>query len=133
MLRQVWDLAVLNGFSARADIAPAVRGPLDFSGVDRSKTVFLFGDHGGFLFELSAPGEYEVHVMLTEAGRGRWGFAAAMEARAVMERRGVKRLWARVDPEMRHLALFTRRAGFSKCGEMPPYHIYEWRPECLLQ
>lgn len=133
MIREIRDTTVLNQFAARPDIAPAIGGALDFSGVDLDRTVFLFGAFGGFLFELSAPDEYEVHVMLAEAGRGSWGFAAAIEARNEMARRGCRRLWARIDPALRHLVIFTRKAGFVRAGDLPPYQIFEWRPTCRQQ
>ncbi len=93
--------------------------------------VYLFGEHGGFCFEQTAPGEFEVHVMITKAGRGVWGFQAARDALAMIESMGARRLWARVDTPQ--LAYFTRKAGFREIGEMPPYRIFEWRSECPLQ
>lgn len=133
MIREVTDLAVLNAFSARPDIAPHVGGALDFSGVDRANTVLLEGAFGCFLFERTGPNEYETHVMIASPGRGPWGFAAGMAARAEMARRGAVRLWARIDPDNRPLVAFTRRSGFRKCGTSPPLDIYEWRNLCPPQ
>jgi hypothetical protein len=131
VIHEIECLSALNKLSE--EVSEEIGGALDFSGVDRGNTIFLGGDQGAFLFERTAPDEYEVHVMLSHAGRGAWGFAAARYARDEMERRGARRLWARIDPAMRHLALFTRRAGFRKCGEMPPYDIFEWRKLCRQQ
>lgn len=122
------DPDVLNHFANHPDIAMG----LDLTGSIRETALFLFGEHGGFLFEWTAPDTYEVHVMLTKAGRGAWGFAAALEAREAI---GAGRLWARIDPANRALAYFTRKAGFREvetrtlyAGDAPAqWRIFEWR------
>jgi RimJ/RimL family protein N-acetyltransferase len=76
--------------------------------------------------------------MLTKAGRGPWGFAAAKQARDMI---GAERLWARIDPANKPLALFAMKAGFREVerrtlyqGETPhEWRIFEWRKECPLQ
>ena len=134
MIAPTRDPAILNYFANHPDIAM----DLDLTGAIRETAVFLFGDHGGFLFEWSAPDTYEVHVMITKAGRGAWGFAAALEARAML---GASRIWARVAPDAKALAYFTRKAGFREietrtlyAGDQPAvWRIFEWRKECPLQ
>lgn len=133
MLERVTDPAILNHFSAHADIAPYVGGPIDFTNAMRETAVFLFGEHGGFIFEWCAPDTYEAHVMLTRDGRGAWGWNAAKQA---LEALGAKRVWARVDN--RPLALFVRRLGFREvetrtlypAGQPVITRIFEWRNEC---
>ena len=119
-------------FSAHPDIAPLIGGPLDFTGAIRDTSVFMFGEHGGLMFEWCAPDTYEVHIMLTKAGRGAWGIAATAEA---LRKLGADRVWARIVPTNRPLAMHARKCGFTlvalktldALGVPTAYHIYEWR------
>jgi len=129
MIRRILDPLIINAFSAHPDIAPEIGGALDFTNAMDGK-IYLFGEHGGFCFEQTGPAEFEVHVMITKAGRGTWGFRAAKETLAMIEALGARRLWARVGTKK--LAYFTHKAGFREVGEMPPYRIFEWRSECPL-
>jgi hypothetical protein len=138
MIAETQDVALINHFAAHPDIAPHIGGPLDFTDAVRETTVYLFGDHGGFLFEWTAPATYESHVMLTAAGRGLWGFRAMRQAIAAMQAKGAERLWCRVRPQDEHIAFFARQGGFREAGEMTLYkpqralwRILEWRSECL--
>ncbi|SLK03726.1 hypothetical protein [Novosphingobium mathurense] len=137
MIRLCEDPDIINRFANHPEIVSHIGGPCDFSGAMRETNVFLFGEHGGFLFEWTSPETYEVHVMITPEGRGRWGFNAAIEARDMIESLGAKRLWARISDDRPDLALFTRRAGFREverrvlyAGDVPgEWRIFEWRSE----
>lgn len=138
IIAETRDPAILNYFAAHPEIAPHIGGPMDFTDAIRETAVFLFGDHGGFLFEWCAPGTYEGHVMITAAGRGPWGFKALRQAVDEMESRGADRLWCRVKPEDRHVAFFAVQGGFREVAEMTLYspgpavwRILEWRKQCL--
>lgn len=119
-------------FSAHPEIAPFVGGPLDFTDAMCDDHVFMFGEHGGLIFDWCAPGTYEVHIMLTVAGRGKWGVAATKEALAKL---GAERVWARIDRENKPLAMHAQLCGFRKVGvkRFTDEHcaevcaIYEWR------
>lgn len=137
MIAETRDPAIINHFAAHPDISPHIAGPLDFSGAIRNTAVYLFGEHGGFCYEWTAPRTYEAHVMLTEAGRGRWGREAARRSVEMMEERGASHLWARVKPGDRHVAYFARLAGFRDDGQMTLYspepelwHLLSWRSPC---
>ncbi len=119
-------------FSAHPDIAPYVDGPIDFTDAMRETAVFLFGEHGGLIFEWCAPGVYEAHIMLTREGRGAWGIAATKEA---LLKLGAEHVWARIMPGNRPLMMHASLCGFRKVelrtlhdGDEPvAYQIYEWR------
>ena len=127
--------AIANYFSAHPDIAADIGGPIDFTGA--TQCLHVYGDHGGFTFDPTGLGEYEVHAMFTEAGRGKWANRAALETLAIMAARGATRIWARVKTPQ--LAQFTRKAGFSEIGSemMEPgpalHRIFEWRKPCHQQ
>ena len=126
---------VAQQFSGHPDIAGDIGGPIDFSGA--VQCIYIYGEHGGFTFDPTGPGEYEVHAMFTKAGRGRWADKAAQEALLRIAALGATRLWARVNTP--HLANYTRRAGFRDIGAAiiepgPSLHrIFEWRTPCPQQ
>jgi len=127
---------------------PAVRpyaglpdaGELDFAPLlSCPEHVALLGEHGGFLLIWSAPGVRELHVFLLPEGRGKWGFAAQAEVIAYAQHHAIRTLWARISPQMRHLALFARRGGMKPTGETieafgVPYQIFAMEvPSCRQQ
>jgi hypothetical protein len=138
MIREVRDAAIVNTFAQHPEIAPEIGGALDFTHAMRETAVFLFGEHGGFIYEWCAPETYEVHVMLTKAGRGKWGIEAVHRSLEMMAQRGATHIWARISA--RHIGLFARQAGFHEAGTRTLYHdgqprewrIMNWRRPCLL-
>lgn len=138
MIREIVDAATINHFANHPEIRPSLggEGKFDLSAGVREPNVFLFGDHGGFCFGWSAPGTYETHVMLTEAGRGAWGVAAIRQAVAQMAARDASHLWARVHPERREVALYAGLAGYREVGSHTldigdgpvAWRIFDWRP-----
>jgi hypothetical protein len=134
MIRETRDPAVINHFAAHPDIAHHIGGPLDFTDAIRETAVFLFGVHGGLIYEWRGPATWEAHVMITEAGRGWWGFEAVKRSIEIMAEKGADRLWARVKPEDRHIAMLALKTGFRDAGTMTLsdpeptlYRIFEWR------
>lgn len=113
MIRRVFDPAIPNAFSADPDIAPQIGGPIDFAGAMNPANVFLFGENGGLIFEWKGPQTYETHIMVTRAGRGKWGFAAVEAAVQFMAGFGANHLWARIDPARPEVATLARRCGFT--------------------
>ena len=127
---------------------PAVRpyaglpdaGDLDFTPlVDCPEHVFLVGEHGGFMLLWSAPGVCELHVFLLPEGRGKWGFDTQAEVIDYASEHGIRMLWARIEPSMRHLAMFARKGGMKPTGEVietfgVPYRIFAMEvPSCRPQ
>lgn len=114
MIRAIDDPAVVNGFANHPDIRPHLgsTGTLDLTPGFKPGNLFLFGAHGGFTFAWSAPETYEVHVMLTKAGRGRWGVQAWREAVQMIE----GHLWARIHPQRPEVAAYARLCGFNDTG-----------------
>lgn len=139
-LHRSFDPELVNWFANHPDIRSELggSGPLDLAPAMNAANVFLFGEHGGFVFSWSAPRTYEVHVVITMAGRGAWGFRAAQEAVSAMTAAGAEHLWARVRPDRRDIAAFAARAGFRECGthtldmgEGPiAWRLFEWRLGC---
>jgi len=134
VIRETRDPVLINYFAQHPEIAPEIGGPLDMTGAVRETATFLVGDHGCFCFEWCAPGTYEIHVMLTQAGRGAWGFQAVREAVASIVERGASHIWARVKPEARHIIYYALKAGFRDAGDMAlhpgpeRWRIMNWRP-----
>lgn len=132
LLDRTTRVDLINWFAAHPDIAPSIGGPCDFSQAIRETAVFMFGEHGGVIFEWSAPGVYEAHIMLTRKGRGKWGVEASKEA---LRKLGAEKVWARIDPDNRALAVHASRCGFRRVdartlyveGMPRAYNIYEWR------
>lgn len=138
MIAETRDPDILNHFAQHPEIIDGIGGPLDLTGAIRDTAVFLFGEHGGFLFEWCAPGTYEVHAMITEAGRGAWGFAAAKQARAMIEAKGCDHLWCRIKPRDRHIAALAIRTGFRDAGcftfhGLGRRRVLNWRSPCPQQ
>lgn len=131
--------AVINHAAVRPSCGLPEIGDLDFSDlVARPENLFLLGEHGGFMLLWSAPGVREIHVFLLPEGRGKWGFDAQAEVVEEARARGVSVLWARISPEMPHLALFARRGGMRPTGETiealgTPYQIYSMEVVCRPQ
>lgn len=131
LLDRTYRADLVNWFAAHPDIAPAIGGPIDFTNAIRETTVYLFGEHGGLIFEWCAPDTYEVHIMLTKAGRGAWGIEATKEA---LGKLNAWRVWARIAVHNRALAIHAAICGFKRVetktlwvGDDPhQYHIYEW-------
>lgn len=126
MIRPITDPDIINHFANHPDIAINC----DFSGAIRETARFYFGEHGGLIFEWCAPGTWEVHIMLTKAGRGRWGLEAVQDA---LTQLGAERVWARIqEPKV---AIFARWSGFREVeqrtlyadGEPSIWRIFEWR------
>lgn len=132
LLVETRDPLRINYFANHPEIAPHIGGGADFTNAIRETAVFLHGAGGMFIYEWCAPCTYEVHVMLTEAGRGLWGFQAAKDSIAIMVAKGADHLWCRIKD--RHVGIFARRAGFRDAGsqvlyapERATYQILNWR------
>ena len=126
MIAEVSNPAIVNFFANHPDNNS---GPLlDLTGAMGPKTAYFLGKHGGFAFEWTAPGTYEVHAMVVKAGRGRWALDALETALRAMQGRA-ERFWARIEPDRPEIALFARLAGFRDCGAnvLAPWRIYERR------
>lgn len=117
LLQRVTEAAQVNEFASHPDILPAIGGvPIDFTGAMNPANVFLIGAFGAFCYEWKGPETYEVHVMISNAGRGPWCFAAAREAMAFMADHGATRVWARIHPDRREVAILAARSGFREWG-----------------
>ena len=131
MIERCFDPVIPNRFAAHPDIASHVGGPIDFSGAMNPANVFLFGKHGGLIFEWKGPGTFEVHVMATNKGRGAWIFKATRQAINYIETMGATHLWARIHPDKPHVGILARKSGFKFAGyhdlDGVTWHIYNRR------
>lgn len=136
MIERVFDPAIINRFANDPEILPHIGGiAMDFSGAMNPANMFLFGVHGGFLYEWKGPQTYEVHVMITPQGRGAWAFAATRQSVRIMADNGANHLWARIHPERRDVAILAIKSGFRSAGthELDTgqgpvvWQIYNWR------
>lgn len=131
MITEVWDAAVPNRFSSLPEVAESIGGPIDFSEAMNPANVYLFGEHGGFIFEWKGPETYEVHTMIANAGRGKWGFQAARQALETMARHGATHIWARIHPDKREVAVLAAMTGLRETGthtlDGTVWRIFNWR------
>lgn len=116
MIRHITTPDIPNHFAAHPEIAPDVSGPIDFSAAMNPANIYLFGEHGGLIFEWKGPRTYEVHVMATKAGRGKWIFDATKQAIEYVELLGGNHLWARIHPDKPHVGILARHSGFKFAG-----------------
>lgn len=136
VLDPILDPTIVNYFANHPDIRLGGDADVDLSAGVREPNVFLVGDHGAFCWTWSAPDTFEVHVMLTRAGRGKWGFRAAREAMDYMKAAGALQLWGRVHPERPEIAVLGRHVGMRDteikhtldAGDGPvSWRIFNWR------
>lgn len=113
MIRRIYDAETINGFANDPDIVMGLGAVVDFSHAMRETAVFLFGEHGGYIFEWSSPDVYEVHAMIAKDGRGQWALKAARQALLYIASMGSRGVWARIDPARPGIAWMARRCGFS--------------------
>jgi hypothetical protein len=107
--------------------------------VSNPKNHAVTWEHGGFLFQWSAPRTYEVHVMVLPEGRGRNAYRMAREGIGYIVAFGAERLWARVAKGANGLRHYVAHAGFARCGTdvldigFGPvvYDLYQWEKRCL--
>lgn len=132
MIAEVRDPSIIGRF---ANLTLGL--DLDFTqAAANPANIFLAGERGCFAFMWTAPETFEVHIMLTVHGRGRWGFEAGRRALEYMAAQGMTHLWARVDPNRPEIAVYARRCGLRDTGLRLPsdlgfgpadYHIFNWR------
>lgn len=139
MIAEVFDPAIVNAFANHSSIRPFLAGgdsPLDFTAGMQAPNAFLFGEHGGFCFGWMGPGTYEVHVMLSLPGKGKWGVEAGRLALRMMAERGMNHLWCRIHPDRPEIAVYARLCGLSDTGETHEldigdgpvrWRIFNWR------
>lgn len=134
MIERVFTATIPNTISAAPEVAPFVSGPIDFTGAMNPANIYLFGAHGGFIFEWKGPETYEVHTMTLASGRGAWVFRAARQALAMMADAGAAHIWARVHPDrddIKALAVATGlRFACTHSHDGVDWRIYNWRTEC---
>lgn len=139
MIRSVREPEIINALANHPDVLPHITidgNELDLSAAVERPNVCLLGEHGGTCWIWSAPDTYEVHVMLTEKGRGFWGVKAGRLAIAEMARRGARHLWCRVHPEKPHIGAYAAACGMKDTGQTHTldigngpvaWRLFQWR------
>ena len=123
MLERSFDIAFINKLAndptVRPHLGPESLGELDFTdAVSNSQNWFLMGKHGGFILVWSAPGVYEVHVMIEPEGQGSWAAKARQWVIDFAKANGAVMLWARIANTSRHVSYFARRGGMKPTGDI---------------
>lgn len=139
MIREIVDPDIINGFANHSEIRSVIapgNERLDLSAGVQPPNVCMAGEHGCFCWIATAPQEYEIHVMMTRAGRGKWGFEAAQEAMRRIIEHGAGRAWGRVSKDRPDVAVFARKAGWKDTGQTETldigfgptvWRIFDWR------
>jgi len=135
MLERSFDIKFANETAndpaVRPHLGPASLGELDFTdAVNDDHNWFLMGEHGGFILAWSAPGVYEVHVMIKPEGQGAWAAKARQWMLDFAKANGAAMLWARIARSARHVSYFARRGGMKPTGDTVnlfgyPHSIYK--------
>ena len=134
MLARTYDAELVNRVANHPAVRPFIGAPddgdLDFTdAVARPEHWFLFGDHGGFLLQWSAPRVREVHTMILPQGRGMWGAQIRKEGIQYARDRGTRTLWTKIPPEASHVERFARQGGMKPTGDVidtfgVPYRVF---------
>jgi hypothetical protein len=145
-LTRTFDANRLNALVNHPAIRPTCGGDgesfIDLSTfLAKPKNHAVVWNHGGFLFEWTAPQTYEVHAMILPEGRGRLAYRKAFHGIQYILSHGAERLWARVAEGHEGLRHYTRAAGFKHCGidvldigfGPVAYDLYQWRKPCPPQ
>jgi len=119
VIARVYGPAIVNAFANHPEILPDISddGELDLSPAVQKPNVAHFGAHGGLCWVWTAPDTYEGHVMLTKAGRGKWGISAGRQSVAMMQELGARQLWCRVHPDKPHIGVFAAALGLRDTGQ----------------
>lgn len=85
MIAEIWDAKRIGEVANDPSVYPWVcgetTGPLDFTeAVKDRNSIFLFGEHGGFVFRNMNGAVFDAHSMVLPSGRGRWALSAAEQA-----------------------------------------------------
>lgn len=122
--------AAINDPSVRPSVGASEAGALDITPLIKPENLFPFGEHGGFALIWAAPRTREVHTFIRTSGRGTWAKEAAQEMIRIAREHGTERLFTRILPDSRNVALFARAAGMRATGEVTdylgkPHNVYE--------
>lgn len=113
--------AIANENSVRQMMFVGMMYPLhdlDFSDCIENKQNICLIDDKGFcsIFQWSAPGVYECHIMAPKAARGASCMASAREMLAFMRKHGARLVWGRPSIYNRAAICFIRRMGLKSAG-----------------
>lgn len=85
MIRETWDADRIAEIANHPSVFPWIcgnsQGALNFSNTVRDRNnIFLFGQHGGFMFRNINGQIFDAHSMILPEGRGYWAMQAAESA-----------------------------------------------------
>jgi RimJ/RimL family protein N-acetyltransferase len=125
MIRRVLDPDIVNTIANEGSVREMMflgmtypLHDLDFSDcIENQQNVCLI-DNKGFcsIFQWSAPGVYECHIMAPKAARGVSCMASAHEMLAFMKQMGARMVWGRPSIYNRAAICFIRRMGLKAAG-----------------
>ena len=136
MLERSFDTDFIN----RVINDPAVRpfiGLPDIGYVDAKPAVgqdenwFLMDEHGGFWLAWSAPKVREVHTFILPDGRGAWGANRRKQMLEYAKKNGVRTLWTKIPPGIKHVERFARQGGMKPTGDVLKTFGIDYRIFCM--
>lgn len=126
MIRRETDAAALNAIANDGTVRDLIfigmvypdDTDLDFSGAVANDQNVALTDDAGFsaIFQWSAPGVYECHIMGTKASRGANAMQSGRAMLAYMKAHGARMVWGRPSIYNRAAICFIRRMGLKSEG-----------------
>lgn len=125
MIARVQDPTLVNAIANEATVRQMMfvgmmypLHDLDFSDCLENKQNICLVDEKGFcsIFQWSAPGVYECHIMAPKSARGASCMASAREMLAFVRNEGARLVWGRPSIYNRAAICFIRRMGLKSAG-----------------
>lgn len=136
MVRPETDITLINRIANDDSVRPFIRPdgqPMDFSALagkrvtETGVVVLSNGEDALGLFEITAPGIYQVHTLFAKSCRGRRAIETAREMLAWMFSHGANTVWGSTPRFLRHVAMFNRLVGAKEIGGDAEDAIFEYR------
>lgn len=126
MIRRETDAAVINAIGNDPTVRRLMflgmsypQEALDFTEAIAKPGAVALVDDGGFtaIFQRSAPGVYECHIMAPKQARGAGAMHSAREMLAYMRDDGASMVWGQPSIHNRAALCFIRRMGLKSAGK----------------
>ena len=123
-MRRLENASLLNAIANQPDVRSMIfvglrhsEEPLEFDQVADDPNNYVLEDHGFCaIFQWSAPGIYECHLISLKVARGKHAMEAGHAMLAYMKERGASMVWGRPSVYNRAAICYIRRMGLLSKG-----------------